>query len=73
MERASAFTAVPGWGTVLVGFTAIVAAVVASRAPGRTEWVAVWLLEAAVALAIAVPRSSTRPGAPRSRSSPARG
>jgi hypothetical protein len=54
MERASAFTAVPGRGTVLVGFTAVVAAVVASRAPGRTEWVAVWLLEAAVALAIAV-------------------
>jgi hypothetical protein len=54
MERASAFTAVPGWGTVLVGFTAIVAAVIASRAPGRAEWVTAWLLEAALALAIAV-------------------
>ena len=54
MERASAFTAVPGWGTVLVGFTALVAAVIASRAPGRAEWVTAWLVEAALALAIAV-------------------
>jgi len=54
MERASAFTAVPGWGTVAVGLTALVAAAIASRAPNRSEWVLVWLAEAAIALAIAL-------------------
>ena len=31
MERAGSFTAVPGWGGVMMGITAVVAAVVASR------------------------------------------
>jgi hypothetical protein len=53
MERAVAFTAVPGWGGVAMGITALGAAVVASRQPRMRDAVAVWLLEACVAIAIA--------------------
>lgn len=52
MERAGAFTAVPGWGGVAVGLTALAAAALAARAPSVALWLAVWLGEAVVALAI---------------------
>lgn len=42
MERASSFTAVPGWGGVLVGATALIAAVIASFVPDEHEWMYVW-------------------------------
>jgi hypothetical protein len=51
MERAGAFTAVPGWGQVGVGLTALAAAVLAARQSGAL-WVVTWLAEAAVALVI---------------------
>ena len=51
MERATAFTAVPGWGGVIMGLTALVAAwLAAGRAPD--EWLAVWAAELAVAVAV---------------------
>ena len=49
MERASAFTAVPGWGGVLMGCTALVAAVAVPRVPGPHGWLATWLVAAAAA------------------------
>ena len=52
MERAGAFTAVPGLGGVAVGVTALGAAGLAARAPSVALWLAVWLGEAVVALAI---------------------
>jgi hypothetical protein len=52
MERAGSFTAVPGWGQVAVGGTALAAAVLASRASGPDLWLAVWLGEAVVAIAL---------------------
>lgn len=54
MEAAGTFTAVSGWGQVAIGFTAIVAALVASLFPDRAEWVLVWAGEAGLALCIAV-------------------
>jgi len=54
MER-STFTASPGWGQVLMGLTAIAAAFAARRQPTETRWLAVWLIDAAIALAIAFP------------------
>jgi hypothetical protein len=53
MERAGAFTAVPGWGAVGMGATAIVAAWLASRAASTTAWLTVWLVEAVLGAALA--------------------
>jgi hypothetical protein len=52
MERAGSFTAVPGWGGVTMGITAVSAAVVAGWQASPLAWLATWLVEAAVALAI---------------------
>jgi len=52
MERAGSFTAVPGWGQVAVGATALLAALLAARQPTPELWLATWLGEAVVALAI---------------------
>jgi hypothetical protein len=52
MERAGAFTAVPGWGGIGVGLTALAAAVLAARQPTVELWLATWLAEATVALVI---------------------
>ncbi|MGA9882206.1 MAG: hypothetical protein WBQ34_00655 [Candidatus Acidiferrales bacterium] len=54
MERAGSFTAVPGWGGVAIGITAIGAAVIASRQSSSFDWFATWIIEAAVAIAIAI-------------------
>lgn len=53
MERASAFTSIPGWGGVVIGLTAIVAAVLAHPYAGTRRWLVTWLTEAALAAVIA--------------------
>ena len=53
MSKAGHFTAVPGWGGVAMGVTAIATAAVTSRVPGREEWLGWWLVEAAIAVMIA--------------------
>lgn len=52
MERGAAFTAVPGWGGVGMGVTALAAAVVASRQATTDGWLLVWSLEALLAVAL---------------------
>ena len=52
MERATPFTAVPGWGGVTMGLVALVAAAVGSRAETAVAWVACWVTAAVVALLI---------------------
>jgi hypothetical protein len=54
MERAATFTAVSGWGEVVIGVTAIVAALVAARQTLPWAWVATWLAEAGIAAGISV-------------------
>ena len=60
MERAAEFTAVPGWGGVAMGVTALAAAFVASRQPTPRAWLVVWLVEAFIAVAIAAPTAVTK-------------
>jgi hypothetical protein len=60
MERASEFTAVPGWGGVAMGVTALAAAFVAAQQTSPRMWLAVWLVEAFVAVAIAAPAAATK-------------
>ena len=52
MERAGQFTAVPGWGLVAMGLTALATAAITSRLEPGTAWLATWLAEAALALLV---------------------
>lgn len=54
MERAGSFTAVPGWGGVAMGITALGAAVIASRQISPLAGMLAWMAEGAVASGIAV-------------------
>src|SRR5579863_4435875 len=54
MERAGSFTAVPGWGGIAMGVSAFIAASIALRQPTLERWLSIWLLEAALAMVIAV-------------------
>ena len=74
MERAAEFTAVPGWGGVAMGLTAIVAARIASRQTSSRAWLTVWLIEAFVAVAIAASSAATKAhrGSAKLRSPPGR-
>jgi len=51
MERASSFTAVPGWGGIYIGMTAVAAGAIAYGRP-LTRQFSIWLAEAALALGI---------------------
>ena len=53
MERASSFTAVPGWGQVAIGVTALVATYVAAHQSTARGWLGTWLAEAIISLLIA--------------------
>lgn len=52
MERSTSFTAVPGYGGMLMGVTAVVAAYIASTQIYLVDSLVVWLVEAALAFAI---------------------
>src|SRR6185295_15104037 len=67
MERASAFTAVPGWGQVAIGVSAIAASYVAAHQATARAWLGVWLAEAIISLLIAgwlMDRKSRKLGVP---------
>ena len=53
MERATAFTAISGWGLVAIGVTALAAGFVAGQQKSFKNWLTIWLAEALVALLIA--------------------
>lgn len=51
MERAASFTAVPGWGGVLIGVTALIAGALSFGRPPRQQFY-IWVAEAMVALTV---------------------
>ena len=74
MSRATEFTAVPGWGGVLMGVTAIVTAALSGPPDDSLRWVLIWFADAAVAAAIALVTmtiKARRIGAPLSSAAPA--
>ena len=52
MERAGAFTAVPGLGGMVMGLTALGAGLLARQQDSARGWLAVWLTEMVLAVAI---------------------
>ncbi len=67
MERASAFTAVPGWGQVAIGVTALAATYIAAQQPTPRGWLFVWVAEAIISALIAgwlMDRKSRASGVP---------
>lgn len=67
MERAGSFTAVPGWGGVAMGATALAAAGLASHAPSRESWMLYWLIEGVIAVGagiVAMARKAQAAGLP---------
>jgi hypothetical protein len=61
MERAGSFTAVPGWGMVVLGLTALAASAYAGALPvattygaSHTRWLWTWLFEAVLGAGIGV-------------------
>jgi hypothetical protein len=74
MARATEFTAVPGWGGVLIGITAIAAAVVSGPPDGSPRWMLTWFADAVLAASIALitmTMKARRSGTPLSSASPA--
>lgn len=53
MERAGAFTSIPGWGGVLIGISATITAIVTDTKEGKT-WLLCWLAEAVFAAIVGV-------------------
>jgi hypothetical protein len=61
MERASAFTSIPGWGGVAIGLIAIATAIYSHPFAGTRPWLMAWLVcavIAAVVIAIAMVRKA---------------
>ncbi|MBW3671068.1 MAG: hypothetical protein KY432_05275 [Acidobacteria bacterium] len=54
MERAGSFTAVPGWGGVVMGLAGLAAAIIAPTQPTPTAWLATWLAAAVFAFVVGV-------------------
>ena len=52
MERATAFTAISGWGLVAIGITGVATAFIAAHQSFK-NWLMIWLADAVVALLIA--------------------
>jgi hypothetical protein len=67
MERAGAFTAVPGWGGILMGISALITAGVVESPRDSPSWLTLWLVDGVIAATIAytaMVRKARRLGSP---------
>jgi len=67
MARAGRFSAIPGWGGIVMGGTAIAAAALSGPPAQAQRWLTVWLAELALAVVIAlvtIARKARRSDAP---------
>ena len=67
LRNSTSFTAVPGWGMVMMAAIASVAAAIAWKQPGFDNWCVTWLVAAAVALTtamVAMDRKAKRANVP---------
>ena len=74
MSRATQFTALPGWGGVLMGVSALVTTAISGPPDDSLRWVMVWLADACVGAAIALgtmAMKARRAGTPLSSAAPA--
>jgi hypothetical protein len=74
MSRASEFTAVPGWGGIFMGISALITAPIAGPPDDSVRWMLIWFADGAVAATIAlvaIAIKSRRSGAPLSKAAPA--
>jgi hypothetical protein len=53
IERSASFTAIPGWGQVILGATALAAAWLSAHQSNSAAWLKIWLAEAVLAALIA--------------------
>lgn len=60
MESAATFTAVSGWGILVVGVFAVVAAAIAHAQELPERWLAVWLADAAASVLISTAASRSK-------------
>ena len=60
MERATSFTAVPGWGGVGMGLIALVGAAFAQAYRGTPAWLATWFAAATVAMVVGIVTMSAK-------------
>lgn len=54
MEAAGTFTAVSGWGTAVIGLSALAAAALSTLTDSVARWVFIWLCEAGLSVAVSV-------------------
>lgn len=54
MTRAGQFTAVPGWGGVAMGVSALATAIISGPPDQSLRWIAIWVADAVVAVTIAL-------------------
>jgi hypothetical protein len=67
LQRAQSFTAIPGWGQVAMGVSALATAWLAARQASPAMWLAAWLGDAVLAASLALvatQRKAQRSGSP---------
>jgi len=63
MERSASFTAVSGWGGIVMGLVALLASVAARSVRSDTAWLGIWMGAAVVSFSVALVAMARKAGA----------